>query len=357
MSSKVYLSRTSLQEDKETSINKVRKLFNKFNDSNIFEKNDLVAVKLHFGEKGNDGYVRPHYVKAIVDQLKAAETKPFLTDTNTLYVGQRSNSVDHLMIAHAHGFSIDKIGCPVIIADGLVGNNCTRMPVAGNHFSEVQIANDAVHAHSMVVLTHVTGHLAAGMGATIKNLAMGLANRGGKLQQHSHMKPSISPKKCTSCGTCMRWCPTKAISWSDDRKAQIDHSICIGCGECLAVCKYNAVNFTWDKASAMIQEKMAEYAAGALSNKKGKALFMNFLLKVTKSCDCMGTDEPAEIPDIGVMASLDPVALDYATVEILSEAKGEDFFKVLWPEQDVMNQINHAEKIGLGHKDYELVEI
>lgn len=319
-------------------------------------KNGYTAVKIHFGEKNNTGYIKPDWIKPWLKKINESGCKTFLTDTNTLYYGKRFNSVDHLLQAHKHGFSIDNLGVPVIIADGLLSKNFTEVPIPGKHFKSVKIVNDVLHSNTLMVLSHMTGHVLSGLGAAIKNLAMGCAPRSGKQMQHADIKPQVIIENCQACGLCLKYCLKEAISFYDG-VAWIDEEKCYGCGECIATCRFKAIRHSMDDASAPLQEKMAEYALGAVQDKKGKVCYFNFLTHITQECDCMSKAQDKITEDIGILASYDPVAIDQASIDLLKAQTGEDTLLKLWPDNDYNVQLNHGEKIGLGSRKYELIEI
>jgi hypothetical protein len=349
---------TSVKENASTHeiSEKVLKLYNEADFQKIFTKDEFTAVKIHFGEKNNTGHIKPEWIKALLEKIKESGCKPFLTDTNTLYKGQRQNSVDHLMQAYEHGFTIENVGVPVIIADGLLSKNFSEVTIEGKHFNSVKIANDILHSESLVVLSHMTGHVLSGLGAAIKNLAMGAAPRSGKQVQHADVRPEVKGEKCKACRKCIEWCPKDAIEIYDG-VAVIDVEKCYGCGECIATCRYEAIDFSFKSSSGLLQEKMAEYAFGAVRDKEGKVCYFNFLTHFTKECDCYGKAQDKETEDIGILASYDPVAIDQASVDLLKDRAGEDLLRKLWPENDYNIQLGHAEKIGLGTRDYELIQI
>jgi hypothetical protein len=329
---------------------------------------DLVAVKLHFGEKGSTAYLRPPYVRTVVEMLKSMGTSPFLTDTNTLYVGSRSDSVAHLMTAAGNGFSYGSMGVPVIIADGLRGGSYEECEVGGKHFDRVKIASDVFHADSLVALTHVKGHELTGVGGAIKNVGMGCGSRAGKLAMHSDVRPYVGDR-CIGCRKCLSWCPVGAIS-VESKKAVIDPDVCIGCAECIVVCPEKAIRIEWSSLGSGVQEKMAEYAAGALKSKKrGKTLFINFIMDVSPQCDCYPFSDAAVVPDVGILVSRDPVAIDLASVDLINRqpgikgtalktfAPGEDKFCSLHPQIEWRDQIRHAETLGLGNSAYTLIKV
>ncbi|KUO50828.1 MAG: hypothetical protein APF76_01215 [Desulfitibacter sp. BRH_c19] len=322
----------------------------------IFSVDDFTALKIHFGEKNNTGHIKPDWLKPYIDLLKETGCKPFLTDTNTLYKGQRDNTIDHLMQAYMHGFCIENLGIPIIISDGLLSKNYSEVKIPGNHFESVKIANDILHSNSMVVLSHLTGHILSGFGAAIKNLAMGTAPRSGKQVQHADVKPKVNPEKCTGCSICTQWCPKNAIEVYDG-VARIDVESCYGCAECIATCRHDAIGHSFGNASKPLQEKMAEYALGAVSNKENKICYFNFLIHITKECDCMDKAQDKISNDIGILASYDPVAIDKASIDMLTKSANEDLLHKLWPNNDYNVQLDYAEKIGLGSKNYKLIEV
>lgn len=335
---------------------KLRRLLLQSGMLNGFEAGDMVGIKMHFGEDENDTHIGPAWVKPVVEELIKRRAKPFVTDTCVLYRGRRHNAVDHLMQAHRHGFTIQNLGAPVIIADGLLGNNEREVAVSGELLQSVSLASAALEANGLVVMSHVTGHISAGMGAAIKNLGMGFASRKGKLRQHSVMKPVVSPKKCTGCGVCIDWCPADAIQMDTD-KAVIDEKTCIGCGECLTVCRFHAVKHDWRMNERELQERMAEHALGVVKGRGKKISYLNFLTSITKDCDCLGKKQDPVIPDIGILAGRDPVALDTAGLDLIERLTGKTLEAHSYPDTHPRWQIEHAEKVGLGSRRYELVEV
>lgn len=355
----------------ETTFNPLQPPFNKGEDGWTIKKGDLIGVKTSFGEKGSIGYLKPPIVGAAVEFIKAVGGKPFVVETNTLYVGQRSNAIDHIQHAYNHGFTPEAIGAPIIIADGLRGENDYSMPLkplnspfgkgGQRGISEKMltktafIAGAAKAASGFIFLSHVTGHMMTGLGATLKNIGMGLASRGGKLAMHSGVIPKIVTDKCQACGLCAEFCPAGAITIKD--YSIIDAGKCIGCGECLAVCPHGAVKISWDENTENLQKKVAEYCLAVLKGKEKKTVFLNFLIHVTEQCDCMDKAYPPAFEDIGILASRDPVAVEKATVDMIQEHLGEDFFQKAWPDIDYTIQIDYAHEIGLGSMDYELVDV
>jgi uncharacterized Fe-S center protein len=322
----------------------------------VIARNDRTAVKIHVGEKNNNTHLDPAVIRVVVERLKALGATPFLTETSTLYKGQRSNAIDHLCHAFAHGFTYEATGAPFIMADGLFGNTEIEVRIPGRLFSSVNIAREVVFADSLVAVSHATGHIEMGLGACLKNLGMGLASRMGKLRQHSSIKPHVDREACTFCMKCLRWCPADAIV-EHDGKAFIVNERCIGCGECLAVCRFDAVQYNWGTGSAELQRRVAEHALGAVVDKTDKCLFINFLCDMTRDCDCLNSPQEPLLPDVGIVASLDPVAVDQATLDLTRESAGMSLAEKARPALDASVQLDHAEKIGLGSRGYELIRL
>lgn len=357
MSSKVYFCRFGEGRDPEGAPVLMGELFDKAGFQDVLAGGDLALIKLHFGEEGNSGYIKPPLVRAVVERCESAGAKPFLCDTNTLYIRRRHNAVEHLMLAAEHGFTTQSVGCPVMIGDGLRGHESVRVSVKGKHSREVSVAPAAVHADAIIGLAHVTGHIGVGLGGAIKNIGMGLSSRAGKLVQHAGESPIVNTTKCRGCGVCAQWCPEGAIS-VESGTAEIDSDACISCGYCLCLCREGAVGFSWTGDSVYLQERIAEHAAGVLAGKKGKLAFMNVIIASTEKCDCMGSGTGRMLSeDLGILASTDPVALDCATAEVINEAAGRDVFRDFYPDIDYLCQARHASGLGLGNCEFELAEV
>ncbi len=343
-----------LPGDLETTVEeKVGRLFDAAGLIDCTQQGDLVGIKVHFGEEGNETFVKPSRLRVVIERLQQNKAKPFFTDTNTLYTGMRSNSVDHTRLAEKHGFGISDTGIPVIISDGLAGEDEVEVEIGCRHFNQVGVAAGIASTDSLMVITHVTGHCASGLGGTIKNLGMGCSSRKGKLQQHSALKPKIRSEKCTGDLRCAKKCPADAIIEVND-KAQIVEEKCIGCGECIVTCRFNAVTFNWDLSGPTLQERMAEHALGVVKQKRDRVGYISFMTTMTKECDCFGNKEKdVLVPAVGVAASRDPVALEQACVDIIEKATGRSF-RDTFRCHEFSRMLGYAEEIGLGSRSYEL---
>jgi len=369
MKSKVYF--IDLKSSyKENFLSKLKKLMESAGIADTFQPRDLVAIKLHFGELGNTAFIRPVFIRKIVDTILAAGGVPFLTDANTLYAGQRCNTPRHITTAIHNGFAYSVVNAPVVIADGLKGKSDIAIEINQKNFKKVFIAADIIEADSLLSVAHFKGHELCGFGGTLKNLGMGCASRKGKLEQHSNVHPKVKRKKCIACGECIEHCSQNAISIINE-KALIDEEKCIGCGECIITCAQDAVKIQWNQSGPVFLEKMVEYTLGVLKNCKEKSLFINFITDVSPACDCAPYNDTPVVGDIGVVASKDPVAIDQASVDLVNQTPalsgssvgkdcacpGTDKFKALYPDADWEIQLDYAQKLGLGNREYDLEKI
>lgn len=368
MKSKVYFIDLRATP-KENLVGKLGRLINITGLSETIKERELVAVKLHFGELGNTAFIRPIFIRKIVESIKGVGGFPFLTDANTLYAGTRSDSPSHLTTAIQNGFAYSVVEAPLIIADGLRGKSETAVTVNQKRFKRVYIGTDIVEADALISAAHFKGHELSGFGGTIKNLGMGCASRKGKLAQHSTVGPKVIEKKCVGCGDCISHCSQNALALVDE-KAVLDSKKCIGCGECIIVCPNEAIQIQWDQAIPVFLENMVEYTMGVLKGKEDKTLFLNFITNVSPACDCYGYNDAPIVRDIGIVASKDPVAIDQASVDLVNSeqalpdsclktnmASGEDKFRGVYPKVDWTIQLDYAEKLGLGSRSYELEKI
>jgi uncharacterized Fe-S center protein len=353
--SRVFVLPASGGESPEILSQKTQTLFQHLGLNEKIEEDMFVALKIHFGEKGNTGYIKHPWLVDLIRQIKIKRARVFFTDSNTLYVGNRSNSVDHLRLAEEHGFSLKEAGIPVVIADGLIGRDDEEIEVRLPRIESAKVSRAILDAEMLICLSHFTGHVQTGMGAAIKNLGMGCASRAGKLEQHSDVHPRVNPKICTNCAVCLDYCPADAILQEEGSAFIVDEK-CIGCGECLVVCNVGAVKMRWDQDAVRVQEKMAEYAYAIWKEFKGKIGFLNFLITVTKDCDCMSKKGEIIAEDVGIVASLDPVAADKASVDLIIKRSGSDILRKVH-DSDWAVQLRHGEEIGLGSQEYELVKL
>jgi hypothetical protein len=369
--SKVYFTtfKTSFTEN---LLQKLRRLIITAGLKDIDFKDKYAAIKLHFGEYGNLAFLRPNYAKVVADLVKEEGGRPFLTDCNTLYVGSRKNALDHLDTAYANGFSPMTTGCQVIIADGLKGTDEVLVPINGEYVKEAKVGRALMDADILISLTHFKGHEATSFGGAIKNIGMGGGSRAGKMEMHSDGKPGVLAEKCIGCGSCMKVCAHTGVAVTD-RKAVIDHDKCVGCGRCIGVCPKDAISATFDASNKRLNCKMAEYTKAICQDRP--CFHVALVCDVSPNCDCHAENDIPIIPDVGMFASFDPVALDVACADacnrqpviagsVLAENcekhKGcghEDHFHMTHPDTEWESCIRHSVEIGLGTDKYELVEI
>lgn len=349
-------------------LNKLENLIKKAGIENINFNDKYVAVKIHFGEPGNLAYIRPNYVSVISKVIKELNGKPFLTDANTLYSGRRHNAIDHLRAAYENGFSKDVTGCDIVIADGLKGIDYDEISINLEYCKTAKIASAIAQSEIIITMNHFKGHEMTGFGGAMKNIGMGCASRGGKMELHSTSKPKIKRENCVGCNICVKNCGHEAVKLDENKKAYIIYDKCVGCGQCVAVCKYNSAQVVWDGSSDIANKKIAEYSYAVLNDKE--AFHINFIMNVSPDCDCWSSNDSAIVPDIGIMASFDPVALDMASVDMVNSAvevrgsvmgdknyKAGDKFGHIHPDTDWKTGLIHAEKIGIGKMEYELIKI
>ncbi len=354
---------------KENLPEKLERLLGHLDLGALIPDRSLVALKLHFGEKGNTAFVRPVLVRRIVETVTALGAHPFLTDANTLYAGTRGNSVSHLRTAIENGFAFSVVNAPLIVADGLRGGSSTPVEIKGEMIRTAHIGTEIVAADALISVAHFKGHELSGFGGAIKNLGMGCASRRGKMAQHADFAPRVKKKKCIGCGECVEHCAQSAITVQDE-KAGIDPELCVGCAECILICRQKAIEIRWNADVPKFQKKMAEYTLAVLKGKERRSACVNFLTQVSPACDCHGHNDAPIVQDLGIMASLDPVAIDQASVDMVNrepgldhscltggKAPGEDKFRAVYPKIDWSVQLSHAEELGVGSRDYELVTI
>jgi uncharacterized Fe-S center protein len=335
----------------------------------------FVAIKMHFGELGNISFLRPNYAKAVADVVKEYGGKPFLTDCNTLYPGSRKNALEHLECAWENGFSPLSAGCPVIIADGLKGTDDVAVPVEGGEYiKEAKIGHAIMDADVFISLSHFKGHEMTGFGGAIKNIGMGCGSRAGKKDQHSNGQPYIDPELCRGCRRCARECANGGLSFDEAaKKMTVDSSNCVGCGRCLGACNFDAISFNEDAAIAELNCRMAEYTKAVIDGRPN--FHISLVVDVSPNCDCHGENDVPILPNLGMFASFDPLALDQACVDACLAASPlpgsqlarnmadphfvdhHDHFTNSTPESEWRTCLEHAEKIGIGTREYELITL
>jgi uncharacterized protein len=354
MREKVYFIEASDNERDDILCDKLKDLIQAEDLLGFVADRDITAIKTHFGESPDLGYPRPLYIKMLGEGVKNRGGIPFLTETSTLYKGNRDNAIKHIAHAHTQGFDVSSTGMPIIMADGLFGDEEYDVPISGKLYRTVHIAALFAKCNALVVLSHFTGHLAAGFGATLKNLGMGCSSRKGKMEQHSTAKPKIVKKNCTGCGVCAKWCPQDAITLSDER-AVINARKCIGCGECLAMCRFDAVKYNWGATYEDLQKKVVEHAMGVYSLYQGKSLFINIVTRISKDCDCMGHTYKKIAPDVGILVSRDPVAVDAASLELVEQSTGKTLSQLAY-DIPFRVQLEYSDELNFGSRDYNLIK-
>ena len=369
MASKVYFA--DLRADVHENLQqKLTRLMKTAGMGDIDFQDKFVAIKLHFGEPGNLAFLRPNWARTVADFVKERGGKPFLTDCNTLYVGGRKNALDHMDSAMLNGFNPMTTGCQIIIGDGLKGSDEVEVPVVGGEYvKNAKIGRAVMDADVFISLTHFKGHEEAGFGGCLKNIGMGCGSRAGKMEQHNAGKPHVAEKHCIGCGQCRKICAHGAPIITDG-KAGIDHDRCVGCGRCIAVCPKNAVQINWDETTINLNRKIAEYTKAVVD---GRPCFhISLVIDVSPNCDCRPENDMAIVPNVGMFASFDPVALDMACVDAVNaqtplrgsaaddahaKAHVHDHFQRLHPDTNWRSCLEHGEKIGIGTREYELIKI
>jgi uncharacterized Fe-S center protein len=370
--SKVYF--TNLRASaKMNLLQKLERLLKKAGIEQIDFKEKFAAIKIHFGEPGNLAYLRPNYAKVVADVVKELGGKVFLTDCNTLYVGRRKNALEHMDAAYENGYNPFTTGCQIIIGDGLKGTDEAYVPVpCGEYVKEAKIGQAVMDADIIISLNHFKGHELTGFGGALKNIGMGCGSRAGKMEMHSEGKPRVRVSACVGCGACVKICAHSAITLQD-KKAQINHGRCVGCGRCIGTCHFNAIGAAWDESNDVLNKKIAEYTWAVLHDRPH--FHISLVVDVSPNCDCHSENDVPVIPDIGMFASFDPVALDMACADMANQAPvidnsylaeqlkranqtcHDDHFCATHPETNWMSCVEHAEKIGLGTREYELIEV
>lgn len=376
--SKVYFT-TFKTTGSENLIQKLKRLIKTAGMGKIDFEDKFTAIKIHFGEYGNLAFLRPNYAKVVADYVKELGGKPFLTDCNTLYVGSRKNALDHLDTAYLNGFSPLQTGCQVLIGDGLKGTDETLVPIDGEYVKEAKIGHAIMDADVFISLTHFKGHEMAGFGGAIKNIGMGCGSRAGKMEMHCDGKPHVICDACVGCGACTKICAHGAPV-VENGKATINQDKCVGCGRCLAVCPKDAIEANFDDSIAKLNYRMAEYTYAVIKDRPN--FHISLICDVSPNCDCHAENDIPIVPNIGMLASFDPVALDVACADLVNKMpanpgsiladnfeadvfnEGEhhdhekhDHFEMTHPDTEWKSCIAHAKKIGIGTDEYELIRI
>lgn len=369
--SKVYFTNLRTSPSSNLLV-KMERLVKKAGIEAIDFQNKFVAVKIHFGEPGNLAYIRPNYAARLTSLIRTLGGKPYLTDSNTLYSGRRSNAVDHLQSAMENGFNPISAQCNVIIADGVKGTDYREIPVDGEYCKAPKIGAAIADADIIISMNHFKGHEQSGFGGVLKNLGMGSASVGGKLELHSASKPKVDEESCTGCGICVKHCAHDAIHLGVNKKAFIEYDKCVGCGQCVAVCQFDGAVLNESDTSERLNCKIAEYTKAVLFEKPH--FHISFVMNVSPNCDCWNHNDAAIIPDLGILASSDPIALDQACADLVTIApvlkesvlgktyshthlEGEDKFKLIHPDTEWQAGLAHGEKIGIGRRKYELISV
>ena len=352
---------------------KLKRLLRKAGIEQLDMDNKFVAIKMHFGEQGNLAFLRPNYARAVVDVVRECGGNPFLTDCNTLYPGSRKNALEQLYCAWENGFTPMTVNCPILIGDGLRGTDDVAVPVQGGEYvKEAKIGRAIMDADVFISLTHFKGHEMTGFGGTIKNIGMGCGSRAGKKDQHHSGKPIIKEKRCRGCRKCERECANNGLVFVEEtRKMYIHNDNCVGCGRCIGACNFDAISFRSWFASKDLNCRMAEYAKAVVDGRPN--FHISLVIDVSPNCDCHSESDAPILPNIGMFASFDPLALDQACVDACLNAEplpntqltdlmaGPDFhdhhdhFENNSPNAEYKSCLEHAEKIGLGHRAYDLV--
>ncbi|MFH1199342.1 MAG: DUF362 domain-containing protein [Candidatus Omnitrophota bacterium] len=338
----------------EKRLQALKKILAKVNPFSVYQKEEIVPVKLTIGDSPCVYNVAPELVKWVVGEIKRKGAKPFLFDTSVIYRGQRQNAVDHLNLAQSKGFGHSRVGAPFVIADGVFGKDGTELEINSTWIKRIKTPSFVGMLDSLVVLSHLTGHIVSGYAGAIKNVAMGMSCRSTKQVQHSSLKPSVVTKNCTACGCCIAICPVKAISF-EEKKAFIDQKVCLGCGECICACKFDAININWHEDAQIFSQRMVDVAGGILSKFKNK-LFINFAFDITKECDCISNkDEKMVAQNLGILISSDPLSIDKASSDLALLHKKTNFFKDVSGVYEEMYE--YAAQRGLGNIEYNLIKV
>ena len=372
---KVYFTDFRTVANGDGLTNKLKKLIRKAGIGEIDMEGKFVAIKMHFGELGNLSFLRPNYARAVADVVKELGGKPYLTDCNTLYPGSRKNALEHLYCAWENGFTPMTVGCPILIGDGLKGTDDVAVPVEGGEYvKEARIGRAVMDADIFISLTHFKGHESTGFGGAIKNIGMGCGSRAGKADQHSNGQPVVEEVDCRGCKLCQKLCANDGLVFDEQtKKMRINPETCLGCGRCLGACNFDAIHFVSDNANAILNCRMAEYTKAVIDGRPN--FHISLVMDISPNCDCHCENDAPILPDIGMFASFDPLALDQACVDACLKqnplpgsqlwdnlrkpgfADWGDPFTNSTPNSEWRSCLDHAEKIGLGNREYEIIKL
>ena len=348
-------------------LDKLRKVMRRAGMETIGFSDHFVAIKMHFGEPGNLAFLRPNWARCVADEVKRLGGKPFLTDCNTLYVGGRKNALEHLASADENGFTPLTTGCHVIIADGLKGNDEVEVPVDGRYVHEAKIGRAIMDADIIISLSHFKGHESTGFGGALKNIGMGSGSRRGKMEMHAAGKPVVKEELCIGCRRCERICAHSAQEFIDGR-CRINHDRCVGCGRCIAICPKDAIVAGADNSNEELNCRMMEYSKAVLQGREH--FHIAIAADISPNCDCHNENDAPIVPNIGIFASFDPVALDKACADAVnrmpvnpntmlseSEHTHHDHFDDIHPNTSWKQGLEYAQSIGLGTMEYDLITV
>lgn len=371
---KVYFTDMHTREFGDGLPVKLKNLIRAAGISDIDMEGKFVAIKIHFGERGNVAHLRPQFAKAVVDVVKELGGKPFLTDCNTMYPGSRKNALEHLECAWENGFNPISCGCPIIIADGLKGTDEALVPVEGGEYIKTaKIGRAIMDADVYISLNHFKGHNFASLGGALKNTGMGCGSRAGKKEQHSSGIAQIDENLCRGCRQCLNNCANGGLQFDSKRKKMTVTDNCVGCGNCLGACNFDAIGFRNDEANELLSRRIAEYAKAVVAGRP--SFHINLLMDISPSCDCHCENDTPMLPNIGMLASKDILAVDQASVDLCQKAEplpgsqlyeavhsaefheSGNHFNNLHPLSDWKSCFEQAEKLGIGSRDYELITI
>lgn len=372
---KVYFTDFRVSPGSKGLADKLKKLIKAAGIGQINMDNRFVCIKMHFGELGNMAFLRPNWARAVVDTVKDMGGKPYLCDCNTLYPGSRKNALEHLECAWQNGFSPLSVNCPILIGDGLKGTDDIEIPIRnGVSLQTAKIGRAVMDADVFISLNHFKGHEATGFGGALKNIGMGCGSRAGKKDMHACGKPTIDPNACRGCRQCLRECANDGLAFDPEtRKMTVNTANCAGCGRCIGACNFDAISFYENNAEEELDRRIAEYAMAVTD---GRPCFhINIVRDISPHCDCHSENDAPILPDVGMFASFDPVALDRACVDaclkndplpnsrLSDNMASKDFcdhhdhFENTTAGSTWKECLIHAEKIGIGTQEYELIPL